>query len=334
MNTRLSLLVLFYKSPLPARGASLSPSLDQQCLPDTTISRDEEWANITTLNIPVLYNNYESKYLYVQPDTGFKGVSFVAAGNGWRSDARFTLDNTCFPRHAKWWELWANVLRVRNNDKNNDDYLLFVVRTGNCFLWCRRGRFPDRWNVTIMAQGPSRWRLERPKPCTVEKFKQQNSSLINCTTTWTLTMTTTTTTTRTTTIAVIVVPVMIGVAVAIVLLVVVIKCYRQRRESPDVRMRFQGAPASASESVVVENSLYETLDNTRGTEVVENSLYETLDNTRGTEVVENSLYETLDNTRRTEVVENSLYETLDNTRRTEVVENSLYETFENVRKPR
>ncbi|XP_050709614.1 uncharacterized protein LOC126994327 isoform X2 [Eriocheir sinensis] len=104
---------------------------------------------------------------------------------------------------------------------------------------------------------------------------------------------------------------MIGVGVLVVLVAVMWR-FRQRRISKeDVRMRFQGE-----------------------TEVVENSLYETLDNTRRTEVVENSLYETLDNTRRTEVVENSLYETLDNTRRTEVVENSLYEPFENVRKPR
>ncbi|XP_050708400.1 uncharacterized protein LOC126993385 isoform X5 [Eriocheir sinensis] len=324
MNTRLSLLMVFLKSLLPAPGASLSPGLDPRCPANTTISGDDEWANIGTLKKVTVSWGMD---LFVHPDPGFKGVRLVAAGDGWQQDAWFTLDNTCFPLDARWWRLWGGVERRRNDD-NNDGFLDFGVRTGDCYLRCRRtGHFLNAMNVTVVAHGPSRWTLKYPWKCIVEEYKQYRYSWINCTSH------PTTTTTTTTTIAIIVVPVMIGVAVVVVLLVVLTMCYRQRRVNPDVRMRFQIAP-SASEIEVVENSLYETLDNTRGTEVVENSLYETLDNTRGTEVVENSLYETLDNTRGTEVVENSLYETLDNTRGTEVVENSLYEPFENVRKPR
>ncbi|XP_050723053.1 uncharacterized protein LOC127001880 isoform X32 [Eriocheir sinensis] len=334
MKASLSLLAMLLKTYFPAVGASSSPAPDTRCPASITISGDEEWANITTVQNK---SHDWGTVFYMSPDPGFRGVMLVAAGDAWQHDAWFTLDNTCFPRHAQWWRLAARVWRMMNDDTNSDNYLVFIVKIGDCALKCRRGGFRDPMNVNVAAQGPSRWRLGHPEPCTVEGNTTQNPSLINCTTTFTTTTTTTTTptttttTTTTTTIAIIVVPVMIGVAVVVVLLVVVIKCYRQRRGNPDVRMRFQGVP-SASESVVVENSLYETVDNTRRTEVVENSLYETLDNTRRTEVVENSLYETVDNTRRTEVVENSLYETLDNTRRTEVVENSLYETVDNTRR--
>ncbi|XP_050706003.1 uncharacterized protein LOC126991276 isoform X3 [Eriocheir sinensis] len=303
MDTRLSLLMMFLKSLLPAPGASLSPGLDPRCPAHTTISEDDEWANIGTLQNLKLGWGMD---LFVHPDPGFKGVRLVAAGDGWQQDAWFTLDNTCFPLDARWWRLWGGVWGSRNDDNNNDGFLGFVVRTGDCYLRCRRtGHFLNAMNVTVVAHGPSRWILKYPRQCTVEEYKQDRYSWINCTShpttttpTTTTTTTTTPTTTTTTTIAIIVVPVMIGVAVVVVLLVVLTKCYWQRRVNPDVRMRFQSVPASASESVVVENSLYKTLDNTRGTEVVENSLYETLDNTRGTEVVENSLYEPFENVRK------------------------------------
>ncbi|XP_050715007.1 uncharacterized protein LOC126997834 isoform X10 [Eriocheir sinensis] len=394
MNTRLSLLMVFLVI-VATPGASLSPDLDARCPASTTISGDDEWAKIGT------WQNLTHGWgwvLYLHPDPGFKGVRLVAKGDDGQHDAWFTLDNTCFPRDAQWWRLWAGLWRSRNDDNNTVGFLDLGVQTGGCRLRCHRGLLSGVMNLTFEAHGPSRWRFKNPTPCTEEGYKRQGISWKKCTshpttttttTTSTTTLTTTittnnnsttiptttitttipttitTTTTLTTTITIIVVPVIAVVFVVVVL--VVTKCYRQRRVKPDVRMRFQGAPA-ANKSVVVENSLYETfedtrrtevvenslyetldntrgtevvenslyetLDNTRGTEVVENSLYETLDNTRGTEVVENSLYEALDNTRGTEVVENSLYETLDNTRGTEVVENSLYETFENVRKPR
>ncbi|XP_050704694.1 uncharacterized protein LOC126990188 [Eriocheir sinensis] len=300
MNTRLSLLMVFLKSLLPAPGVSLSPGLDPRCPAHTTISEDDEWANIGTLqNLKLGWG----MVLFVHPDPGFKGVRLVAAGDGWQQDAWFTLDNTCFPLDARWWRLWGGVWGRRNDDNNNDGFLDFGVQTGDCDLGCRRaGHFLNAMNVTVVAHGPSRWILSYPQQCTVEEYKKDRYSWINCTshptTTTTTTPTTTTTTTTTTTIAIIVVPVTIGVAVVVVLLVVLTKCYLQRMVNSDVRMRFQNVSASASESVVVENSLYETLDNTRGTEVVENSLYETLDNTRGTEVVENSLYEPFENVRK------------------------------------
>ncbi|XP_050707820.1 uncharacterized protein LOC126993052 isoform X4 [Eriocheir sinensis] len=359
MKARLPLILVFIESSLLVAGNSFRPHRNPHCPAQITISWDEEWKNVTTEK----YNRgIWSTTLYVHPDLGFKGIRLVAAGDGWLSDASFTLDATCFPGDAQWWKL---LVGVWNYGSNNGYGLWFTVWAGDCALWCRRtGYFPDYRAVTVEAHGPSRWRSQYPnRPCTFKGYKSQSLSWINCTyipitttttttttpttttTTPTTTTTTPTTTITTTTITIIVVSAMIGVGVLVVLVVVMWR-FRQRRISKeDVRMRFQGETEVVENSLyetldntrrteVVENSLYETLDNTRRTEVVENSLYETLDNTRRTEVVENSLYETLDNTRRTEVVENSLYETLDNTRRTEVVENSLYEPFENVRKPR
>ncbi|XP_050706013.1 uncharacterized protein LOC126991285 isoform X2 [Eriocheir sinensis] len=352
MKARLPLLLVFIESSLLAAGNSFKPYWNPHCPAQITISGDEEWKNVTTRE----YNWYDwSTALYVHPDPGFKGIRLVVAGDGRLSDAWLTLDATCFPGDAQWWRLWVGVL---NSGSINGHGLQFTVWAGDCALGCRRtGYFPDYRAVTVEAHGPSRWRSQYPnRPCTLKGYTRQSLSWINCTyipitttttttTTPTTTITTPTTTITTTTITIIVVSAMIGVGVLVVLVVVMWR-FRQRRISKeDVRMRFQGETEVVENSLyetvenirgteVVENSLYETLDNTRRTEVVENSLYEPLDNTRRTEVVENSLYEPLDNTRRTEVVENSLYEPLDNTRRTEVVENSLYEPFENVRKPR
>ncbi|XP_050724546.1 mucin-2-like [Eriocheir sinensis] len=257
MNTRLSLLMVFLKSLLPAPGASLSPGLDPRCPAHTTISGDDEWANIGTLKkVTVGWG----MVLFVHPDPGFKGVRLVAAGDGWQQDAWFTLDNTCFPLDARWWRLWGGVGRRRNDDNNNDGILDFGVRTGDCYLGCRRtGHFLNAVNVTVVAHGPSRWRLSYPRQCTVEGYKQYRYSWINCTspttttttpttttttttttptttTTTTTTTTPTTTTTTATTIAIIVVPVTIGVAVVVVLLVVLTKCYWQRRVNPVPRV--------------------------------------------------------------------------------------------------
>ncbi|XP_050717474.1 uncharacterized protein LOC126999156 [Eriocheir sinensis] len=235
MNTRLSLLMVFLKSLLPAPGASLSPGQDPLCPANTTILGDDEWAIIYT------WQNVThdwGKFLFVHPDPGFKGVRLVAAGDGWQQDAWFTLDNTCFPLDARWWWLRGGVWKRRNDDNNNDGILDFDVQTGDCYLRCRRtGHFLNAMNVTVVAHGPSRWRLSHPWPCTVEGYKQDRYSWINCTShpTTTTTTPTTTTTTTATTIAIIVVPVMIGVAV-VVLLVVLTKCYWQRRENPVPRV--------------------------------------------------------------------------------------------------
>ncbi|XP_050718703.1 uncharacterized protein LOC126999787 [Eriocheir sinensis] len=240
MNTRLSLLMVFLKSLLPAPGASLSPGLDPRCPANTTISGDDEWANIYTWQI---VTHGCCKVLFVHPDPGFKGVRLVAAGDGWQQDAWFTLDNTCFPLDARWWRLLVGVWGGRNDDNNNDGFLVFGVRTGDCYLVCRRtGHFLNAVNVTVVAHGPSRWRLSYSRQCNVEGYKQDRYSWINCTshpTTTTTTPTTTTpttTTTTATTIAIIVVPVVIGVAVVVVLLVVLTKCYWQRRENPVPRV--------------------------------------------------------------------------------------------------
>ncbi|XP_050723079.1 uncharacterized protein LOC127001888 [Eriocheir sinensis] len=226
MNTRLSLFMVFLKSLLPAPGASLSPGLDPRCPADTTILGDDEWANITTMQ-NLTYD--WSKFLYVHPDPAFKGVRLVAAGDGWQQDAWFTLDNTCFPLDARWWRLWARIQRRRNDDNNNDGFLGFYVRTGDCYLACHRtGHFLNAVNVTVVAHGPSRWRLTYPRQCSVEEHIQHRYSWINCNSH---------PPTTTTTIAIIVVPVMIGVAVVVVVLLVVLtKCYRQRRVNPVPRV--------------------------------------------------------------------------------------------------
>ncbi|XP_050713582.1 uncharacterized protein LOC126996788 [Eriocheir sinensis] len=202
---------------------TLSPALDQRCPADTTISGGEEWANTTTVQERGEYHN---KYLFVQPDPGFKGVSLVAAGDGWRHDAWFKLNNSCFPQDAQWWELSAYVEREKNNA-----LLVFRVSVGECSLDCvREGRFPGDINVNLEAQGTSRWRLEDPGPCGIERHTVQWSSRISCIKPLVPKTTTTTTTkmTEVVTVAVVMIVVIIVVVVVAAVLVVAKRCIRQR----------------------------------------------------------------------------------------------------------
>ncbi|XP_050707816.1 uncharacterized protein LOC126993052 isoform X1 [Eriocheir sinensis] len=222
MKARLPLLLVFIESSLLAAGNSFKPYWNPRCPAQITISGDEEWKNVTTEK----YNWYDwSTVLYVHPDPGFKGIRLVAAGDGWLSDAWFTLDATCFPGDAQWWELW---LCVWNYSSNNGHSLRFTVWAGDCALRCRRtGYFPDYRAVTVEAHGPSRWRSQYPnRPCTLKGYTRQSLSWINCTYI-------PITTTPTTTITIIVVSAMIGVGILVVLVAVMWR-FRQRRISKEV----------------------------------------------------------------------------------------------------
>ncbi|XP_050688994.1 uncharacterized protein LOC126981596 isoform X1 [Eriocheir sinensis] len=265
MKARLPLLLVLFESSLLAAGVSFSPDLTPNCPAQIIILGAEEWANVYTEK----YNWGDwSKILYVHPDQGFRGVRLLVSDGGWRREAWFTLDSTCFRGDVKWWWLLASVRNYEYENKD-DSGLEFEVRAGDCSLKCHRtGHFPDHWNVTIEAQGPSRWRSDYPRPpCTVGKYTQQRFSLINCTTfftTSTITTTTTptittttpttttpttttttptttttipttttttpTTTTPTTTIIIIIVQAMMGVA----FLVALMRRLRQRRVSQEV----------------------------------------------------------------------------------------------------
>lgn len=165
----------FWRSQETTTTTTVSPALDQRCPADTTISGAEEWANTATVQERGVLHN---KYLFVQPRPDFKGVSLIATGDGWRHDAWFTLNNTCFPKDAEWWRLSPYVER---EGTNNYALLVFGVSAGECSLDClKRGRFPGDISVNLKAQGPSRWRSENPWPCGVEDDTIQWSSSISC----------------------------------------------------------------------------------------------------------------------------------------------------------
>ncbi|XP_050714168.1 uncharacterized protein LOC126997169 [Eriocheir sinensis] len=265
MHATLSLLLLLLTS-------STSPALDHRCPADITISGAEEWANITTVQS---ITTYQQAYLFVHPDAGFQGVRIVAAGDGWLGDAWFTLDSTCFPLDAEWWLLHAEEWRVQNNYNNNDDDLVFRVWTGVCDLECRRrGRFPGGGgSLIVAAQGPSRWRLEDPRPpCPLTNYRRQSLTYqtINCTkptatsantTSSTTTFTSTASTTKVVMVAVVMVVVM--TVVVVVVTVVVKRRVQQPRNASagDMKWQSRGAAPTARESM---NSLYEAYDNTGG----------------------------------------------------------------------
>ncbi|XP_050713613.1 uncharacterized protein LOC126996794 [Eriocheir sinensis] len=192
---------------------TLSPALDQRCPADTTISLAKEWVNTTTVQT---WGHVHQKVLYVHPDPNFKGVRLVATGDGWRRAAWFTLDNTCFPQDADWWQLWINVERKW---RNVNPFLTFKLMAGKCSFQCYgEGHFTGDMNVNIEAQGPSRWRLEDPEPCSVVNNVQQRFSTIECAEPRVPKIITITSTTSKTTTS----PKMTGAVTAVVVLVVII----------------------------------------------------------------------------------------------------------------
>ncbi|XP_050731508.1 uncharacterized protein LOC127006067 [Eriocheir sinensis] len=230
MKALLSLLLMLLGSSLPATGIYHSPDLDQRCPANTTILGDEEWANIT-----IMEDRASASWglnLFVHPDSGFKGVRLVSKGDDWQHDVWFTLDNTCFPRDAEWQALYVGVWKKRNDD-NNDYDLWPKVRAGDCAFKCRKtGRYPGDVKLTVAGHGPSRWRLESPAPCTVERYTNKTYSLINCKSN--PINTTSESTIALTPITIIVASVMICVAVLVVVLVVVTRRFRKRRELSQV----------------------------------------------------------------------------------------------------
>ncbi|XP_050731509.1 uncharacterized protein LOC127006069 [Eriocheir sinensis] len=215
MNTMLSLLPLLFTASFQATGASLSPDLNQHCPADITISGDEEWANISTAECVA---SKMEILLYMQLVPGFKGYRLVVWNDGWQIDNWFPLDKTCFTRDVEWWYFGVNI-NIGREDLYNRPYLRFEVYAGDCALHCHRiGSFTNKMYVTLVAHGPSRWRLKSPRPTCTLGGLSSNYTLMNCTptvttptltnpptrtvttlTTPTMTMTTNTTPTNTTT---------------------------------------------------------------------------------------------------------------------------------------